>query len=467
MAAAFHPLKVADVEELTDDAVAVTFEVPDDLADEFAFMPGQSLTLRRIGRRCRAAPAVLHLRPGRSRPRVGVREIPDGLFSRWLVRDVRPGDEIEVQTPSGRFCPDPALLEGGRHLCIAAGSGHHSDAVGRVERARDGGEVTLLYGNRTTGSVMFAEELADLKNRYGPQLQLVHVLSREPRDVELFSGRLDADRLRRLLTTLVPGRRFDHVWLCGPHAMLLDAQAVLAELGVPARPRALRALLRRRAAARAAPRRGRGHRRDHRGDRRPRRAVARRPPLPREQTVLDGAQAMRSDLPFACKGGVCGTCRARVTDGEVDMRRNYALEPAEVEAGFVLTCQTYPVGDRGHRGLRRMSGPPDPLDTARRMWAEDPASRALGMELLDLGPGRAVVAMTVRADMVNGLRRRARRPGRRPGRQRLRPGLQLPRHRHGGGRVRGEPSSSRPTTATCWWPPPRSGPCAAAPASTT
>jgi ring-1,2-phenylacetyl-CoA epoxidase subunit PaaE len=342
---AFHTLTVADVEELTDDAVAVTFEVPDDLAGEFAFTPGQSLTLRRTLDGVEQRRQYSICAPAGARPRVGVREIPDGFFSRWLVRDVRPGDEIDVQTPSGRFCPAPELLEGGRHLCVAAGSGITPMlSVASTVLANDG-EVTLLYGNRTSGSVMFAEELADLKNRYGPQLQLVHVLSREPRDVELFSGRLDADRLRRLLTVLAPAAQFDHVWLCGPHAMLLDAQAVLAELGVP---------------------RARVHLELFYVDEPPpelRRAVAAvsgetsavtvvldglttTAALPRDQSILDGAQTMRSDLPFACKGGVCGTCRARVTEGAVDMRRNYALEPAEVEAGFVLTCQSHPLGER-------------------------------------------------------------------------------------------------------------------------
>lgn len=340
----FHPLTVADVEELTDDAVAVTFEVPDDLADEFAFVPGQSLTVRRVVDGVEQRRQYSIAAPAGDRPRVGVREIPDGLFSRWLVRDLRPGDAVEVLTPSGRFCPDPALLDGGRHLCIAAGSGITPMLSVASTVLAAGGEVALLYGNRTSGSVMFAEELADLKNRHAARLQLVHVLSREPRDVELFSGRLDADRLRRLLTTLTPATGFDHVWLCGPHAMLLDAQEVLAELGVP---------------------RERVHLELFYVDEPP--PEVHRPeaeatgettqvtlvldglettaPLPRDKSVLDGAAAVRSDLPFACKGGVCGTCRAKVTAGEVDMRRNYALEPAEVEAGFVLTCQSFPVGD--------------------------------------------------------------------------------------------------------------------------
>ena len=153
----------------------------------------------------------------------------------WLVHEVRPGDEVEVQTPA-RELPG-ATPDGGRHLCIAAGSGiTPMMSIASTVLTHPDSRVTLLYGNRTTGSVMFAEELADLKNRYGARFELVHVLSREPRDVELFSGRLDADRLRRLLTALVPLAAVDHVWLCGPFGMIADARrACSSELGVPAR----------------------------------------------------------------------------------------------------------------------------------------------------------------------------------------------------------------------------------------
>lgn len=341
---AFHMLTVADVEELTEDAVAVTFDVPSEVAEDFAFVPGQSLTLRRLvdGREERRQYSICA--PAGARPRVGVREIPDGLFSRWLVRDVRPGDRVEVQTPSGRFCPDPSMLDGGRHLCVAAGSGITPMLSVASSVLESGGDVTLLYGNRTTGSVMFAEELADLKNEHGPELQLVHVLSREPRDVELFSGRLDADRLRRLLTTVAPVARFDHVWICGPHAMLDDARSVLAELGVPAERVHVELFY-----VDAPP--PELHRVEAGVDGETTAVtvvldgLTTTAPMPRDRSILDGAQATRSDLPFACKGGVCGTCRARVTEGEVDMRRNYALEPGEVEAGFVLTCQSFPLAD--------------------------------------------------------------------------------------------------------------------------
>ena len=339
----FHILRVHDVERLTDDAVAVSFEVPDELGAAYDFAAGQSLTLRRRidGQEHRRTYSICA--PVGERPRIGVREIPGGLFSRWLVHDVRPGDELEVQTPSGSFRADPAT--GGRHLCIAAGSGITPMlSIASTVLTNPDAHLTLIYGNRTTASVMFADELADLKNRYGSRLQLIHVLSREPRDVELFSGRLDGERLRRLLDLLVPVHQVDDVWLCGPFAMTEQAREVLAELGVdPARvhfelfyvdepPPEL-----------------------HRAD-----AVVEgetsevtvvldgqrsTSAMPRGRSILDSAQTTRSDLPFACKGGVCGTCRALVREGEVDMRRNYALEQAEVAAGFVLTCQSHPVSD--------------------------------------------------------------------------------------------------------------------------
>lgn len=341
MATVFHPLTVASVEPLTEDSAAVTFEVPATLADQFAFIAGQSLTLRRMvdGREERRSYSICA--PVGARPRIGVREIPDGLFSSWLVRSVRPGDQIEVQAPTGSFRADPG--QGGRHLCIAAGSGITPMlSIASTVLTNPGARVTLLYGNRTTGSVMFAEELADLKNRYPQRLELVHVLSREPRDVELFSGRLDADRLRRLLTLLVPVASLDHVWLCGPFGLIADARQVLGELGVspekvhfelfyvdepPPELHRVDAVIEGETSAVTIVLDGR----------------TTTAPMPKARSILDGAAATRNDLPFACKGGVCGTCRARVVEGEVDMRRNYALDDDEVERGFVLTCQTHPV----------------------------------------------------------------------------------------------------------------------------
>ncbi|KRA30021.1 MULTISPECIES: 1,2-phenylacetyl-CoA epoxidase subunit PaaE [unclassified Nocardioides] len=340
---AFHTLTVTGVEHLTEDSAAISLAVPDELADLYDFAAGQSLTLRRT------VDGVEHRRsysicsPAGTAPRIGVREIPDGLFSTWLVREVRAGDTIEVQPPTGSFRADPA--EGGRHLCIAAGSGITPMlSIAATVLSHPDASVALLYGNRTSGSVMFSEELADLKNAHHHQMDLIHVLSREPRDVELFSGRLDRERLTALLTLLVPAADMDHVWLCGPFGMLTEAREVLAELGVPADKVHFELFY-----VDEPPPELRHKDRIVEGETSSVTVVldgrSTTTPMPRDKSILDGAQVTRSDLPFACKGGVCGTCRAKVCDGEVDMVRNYALEPNEVTQNFILTCQTFAVSD--------------------------------------------------------------------------------------------------------------------------
>ena len=340
----FSPLTVARVDRLTDDAVAVTFDVPPELAEEYRFAPGQALTLRRVDGDRDERRSYSICAPAGAPPRVGVREVPGGFFSRYLVHEVRPGDTVEVLPPSGTFTAD--LSQPADHVFVVAGSGI-TPALSLASTVLGDGEstVTVFYGNRRTNTVMFADELADLKDAHGPRLQLVHVLSREPRDAELTSGRLDRGRLRALVENLVEVERVDHWWLCGPHGMVTDARALLAELGVPAQrvhqelfyvdgvpPQPVRG----DDAAVAGPASQVTVVLDGRST-----TLA----LPKGEPVLDSAQRVRSDLPFACKGGVCGTCRARVTDGEVEMRRNYALEAAEVAAGYVLTCQTVPVSD--------------------------------------------------------------------------------------------------------------------------
>ncbi|MFJ8109125.1 1,2-phenylacetyl-CoA epoxidase subunit PaaE [Streptomyces sp. NPDC096132] len=344
----FHALRVSAVEPLCADAAALTFDVPDRLADAFAFRPGQCLTVRREidGRDERRSYSICS--PAGTAPRIGVRVVPGGLFSSWLVHGVRPGDTLQVMAPAGAFTPD--LVGGlGHHVLVAAGSGITPmlSIAASVLAADEDARVTLLYGNRRTGSVMFADELADLKDRYPARFHLAHVLSREPREAELLSGRLDTGRLGALLDALLDVREVSHWWLCGPHGMVRDARALLTGLGVPA-DRVHQELFH----ADEEPPAERAADPDDTGDRGPTSEVtvvldgrATTFAAPRRRSVLDGAQQARPDLPFACKGGVCGTCRALVTDGDADMRRNYALEPAEVSAGYVLTCQTYAVSD--------------------------------------------------------------------------------------------------------------------------
>jgi ring-1,2-phenylacetyl-CoA epoxidase subunit PaaE len=337
----FYPLTVARVEPLTDDSAAVTFTVPPPLAGRFTFAPGQSLTVRRGPERRSYSICA----PAGQPPRIGVREVADGAVSGWLVHQVRAGDVVEVQAPSGSFTPD--LAAPGRHVLIAAGSGITPilSIAGSVLAADQDSTVTLLYGNRRNDSVMFADEVADLKDAYPARIALVHVLSREPQEVELFNGRLDEAKLRALLPVTVDIPAVDHWWLCGPFGMVTGAIALLTELGVE---------------------RGQIHRELFYVEEEPPPVAehAEAPPGPgaevtvlldgRSSTVtvepgtpiLDGAQRVRPDLPFACKGGVCGTCRARLTEGEVTMRRNYALEQDEIDAGYVLTCQSLPAADK-------------------------------------------------------------------------------------------------------------------------
>ena len=337
----FHPLTVARVDPLTDDSAAVTFDVPAEVLDRFTFAPGQSLTIRRGDERrsysiCAAA--------GRA-PRIGVREVAGGAVSGWLVHEVRAGDVIDVQAPSGSFTPD--LDKPGNHVLVAAGSGITPllSIAGSVLAAHADSAVTLLYGNRRNDSVMFADEIADLKDSYPARICLVHVLSREPQEVELFNGRLDAGKLRALLPVTVDVTAVDHWWLCGPFGMVEDAIGVLTELGVP-RDRIHRELfyVEEEPPAEAthveAPT-GPGAEVTVLLDGRSSTATV-TPGTP----ILDGAQRVRPDLPFACKGGVCGTCRALLLSGEVTMRRNYALEREELEAGYILTCQALPVSDQ-------------------------------------------------------------------------------------------------------------------------
>jgi ring-1,2-phenylacetyl-CoA epoxidase subunit PaaE len=334
------PLVVSRVEPLTADAAAITFAVPAEFAAVFAFAPGQWLTV------CRGAERRSYslCAPRGCAPRIGVREVPGGAVSPWLVRDVRPGDRVDVLPPAGTFTPD--LTRPGHHTLLAAGSGITPilSIAASVLAAHETSTVTLLYGNRRADTVMFADEIADLKDVYRSRMRVIHVFSREAHDVELFCGRLDAAKLRALLPALVEVPAIDHWWVCGPLAMTIDVTAVLGELGVP-RERVHCELF----------------------------FVGDDPPAPRSREVppavgaevtivldgrtttvtvppgvpiLDGAQPVRPDLPFACKGGVCGTCRARLIEGQVSMKRTYALEPAEIEAGYVLTCQSLAATDR-------------------------------------------------------------------------------------------------------------------------
>jgi ring-1,2-phenylacetyl-CoA epoxidase subunit PaaE len=353
--ATFHDLTITRVEQLTEQAVAVTFAVPEELAEEFAFQPGQHLTLRATidGEDVRRSYSICLSRlqaSGAGELRVAAARVGGGLMSNWLNDHAKVGDTVSVMTPMGGFTcptrPDTAR----HHVAIAAGSGI-TPVISLLRTALEdepASRATLVFGNRRTDSIMFLEELMDLKNRFPSRFTLINVLSREAQDVELFTGRIDREKLEQLMATFVPVGQVDEWYLCGPFGMVESARELLDERGVDdhhvhheifhvdeagtgAPPSAVEVDLE------AEPEAVVTITLDGRTT---------RVPMPtRAETVLNATLRERPDAPFSCTGGVCGTCRARVVSGEVTMDRNYALEPEEIAAGIVLACQSHPVTD--------------------------------------------------------------------------------------------------------------------------
>jgi ring-1,2-phenylacetyl-CoA epoxidase subunit PaaE len=344
---AFHKLTVHEVRPLTAEACAVQFAVPEELRADYAFHPGQHLTLRRVSgandeRRTYSICSTPAELAERGVLRIGVKQISGGLFSSWLNGELAAGDTVEVMTPAGRFGAGLALA--GRRLgCLAAGSGitPMMSIIATTLSDEPDSEICLVFGNRTSNDVMFLEELADLKNRYPSRFTLLHVLSGEPQLSDLLTGRIDAAKIATLLDG--PASDIEQWYLCGPFGMVSAARDALMAGGV-AESR-IHAELFFVGEQPAEPTPVTGH------DPAERSQVTvtlagRTSTVPVAYTgtsILDAVLATRPDAPYACKGGVCGTCRARLTSGEVSMSRNYALEPDELAAGLVLACQSHPV----------------------------------------------------------------------------------------------------------------------------
>ena len=346
----FHDLSVRRIDPDTAEAVIVTFDVPEPLRNTYAFTQGQYLTLRKtIGGEDLRRSYSICAGVDDGELRVGVRKVKGGVFSNWINESLQPGDSIAVMAPQGRFFVplDPAARR--HHVGIAGGSGITPIlSILKTVLAREPlSTASLIYGNRMLKSTMFKEELEDLKNKYLTRLSLHHVFSDEPTDAPLNMGLMNRDKIADFLGSVVPASGIDHVYICGPYQMNDEAEAALLAAGVPEdrihierfgiAPQAAGAVIHQ-----AQP-----------GDAEAAKITIIRDGLRREidffkdqPSILDAASAAGMEVPFSCTSGVCGTCRAKLVEGEVRMERNFALDKTEVANGFVLTCQAHPVTER-------------------------------------------------------------------------------------------------------------------------
>ncbi len=336
----FHTLAIADLRRETEDAVSLAFAVPAALADAFAFTPGQYLTLRTMQDGCELRRSYsIFAGPDDGELRVAIRHVPGGAFSSLANTGLRRGDSMDVMPPQGRF----GMTAGGpgTYLGLAAGSGITPilSILKSVLAREPDSRFVLLYGSRSTAAILFREQLEDLKDRFLGRLSVQHVLSREQQDVAMLHGRLDDAKLRRLLPGLVAPETIDHAFICGPDTMIEGLQATLAALGVADdrihSERFTSTTPHRALPVAAAAPAGIAATIIHEG-----RATAIM--LEGGETVLDGAIRVGLDLPWSCRGGMCSTCRAKVTVGTAEMAVNFSLEPWETEQGYVLTCQARP-----------------------------------------------------------------------------------------------------------------------------
>ncbi|MEF7616067.1 1,2-phenylacetyl-CoA epoxidase subunit PaaE [Aquincola sp. MAHUQ-54] len=349
----FHPLRVRSVTPDTAEAVVVSFDVPEELRGVFGFTQGQYLTLRSTidGQDLRRSYSIC-AGVDDGELRVGVRKVKGGVFSNWINANLKPGDSLQVMAPQGRFFVP--LEPGARrhHVGIAGGSGITPIlSIMKTVLAREpDSRFTLIYGNRLLKSTMFKEELEDLKNRYLTRLVLHHVFSDEHTDAPLNMGVMNRDKIGEFLRSVVPAGRIDHAYICGPFQMNDEAEAALLAAGVPEERIHIERF---GVATPAGAPVGAVIHEAKPGDAETARVTIIRDGLSREisftkdqPSILDCASAAGLEVPYSCTSGVCGTCRAKLIEGEVRMERNFALDKNEVANGFVLTCQAHPLTER-------------------------------------------------------------------------------------------------------------------------
>jgi ring-1,2-phenylacetyl-CoA epoxidase subunit PaaE len=366
MALAFYPLTISNRREETADSISIALAVPPNLHSTFAFKAGQFLTLKANvdGQEQRRSYSICVSEQDYQQHgelRVGIKRVAGGLFSNWANTHLKAGHILEVMPPDGRFITRPGASSEPHYVGFAGGSGITPmlSLIGSLLASEPKSRFTLIYGNRSSASIMFVEALEDLKNRYLGRLRLYHVLSDEQQEIALFNGLLDQTKCQAFLDNLVPAASIDEAFVCGPEPMMNAAQAALLASGLapekirierfgsplPYASQSTSKSTISNAGSPATP--GQDEAANLFQVTIVANGKSRTVPLAKQgPSVLDAGLALGMDLPYACKGGVCCTCRARVLEGEVMMDKNYTLEANEIAAGFVLTCQCHPVSSK-------------------------------------------------------------------------------------------------------------------------
>lgn len=350
MSLQFYKIRVKNIRKLTEDSVEVSFDIPENLKEIFQFTSGQYLTLKQMinDTEVRRSYSICSA-PFQDKLSVAVKRVEEGKFSTYANHHLKIGDELDVMPPMGNFC-SKHISKDGKYLFIAAGSGITPiiSIMNAVLHADDKAEVTLIYGNRNRASIIFKDEIEALKNKFINRFSVYHVFTREMADTELFNGRLTKEKLNEFSEKLIDISKMNEIFICGPEDMILSAREYFVKnknipqsqvhfelFSSPDQPRVVSEEWKKKLET-----------------------------LDTEQTskvtvrldgvafdmnlkyggdnILDAALKNGADLPYACKGGVCATCKAKLIDGEVDMEVNYSLEPDEIANNFILTCQSHP-----------------------------------------------------------------------------------------------------------------------------